>query len=81
MSEDLLRIYLIITIMTSTADKLSYAMMRLKSCLRSTMTQQRFNNGMLLHIHKYDTDNFDLIDVVRQFASCNERRDNYFAKL
>ena len=32
---------------------------------------------MLLHIHKYHTNNFDLIDVANDFIDGNEHRKNF----
>ena len=61
--ENLLKIYITIPITTSTSKRSFSAMKRLKSSLRLTMTQQRLNNVMLLHIHKYDTDNLDMTDI------------------
>ena len=49
-----------------------------KLYLRSTMSQQRLNHLMLLHIHKDRTNTLDLVSVVKEFISCNERRLSYF---
>lgn len=71
----LLRIYLTIPVTTATAEGSFSALRRMKSYLRSTMTQQRLNNVMLLHVHKLSTDQLNLIDVAEQFiVNCNDRR-------
>ncbi|XP_070549960.1 zinc finger MYM-type protein 1-like [Ptychodera flava] len=78
--EKLLRIYLTIPVTTATAERSFSALRRLKSYLRSTMSQQRLNNVMLLHIHKQITDSLCLKDIARDFASANDRRVTFFGK-
>ena len=39
---------------------------------------RKFNNLMLLHIHKDMTDRIDNIAIAREFVQINERRLNYF---
>ena len=46
--------------------------------LRSTMSQQRLNNIMLLNVHKDLTDGLDLPTVARQFVDASERRRHFF---
>ena len=38
------------------------AVRRIKSYLRSTMSQQRLNHLMVLHVHSDHTDKFNLVD-------------------
>ena len=45
---------------------------RLKTWLRSTMTQTRFSNLTILNTHKQRTDELCLIDVANEFAALNE---------
>lgn len=47
---------------------------RLKSWLRSSMNQCRFNNLAILTVHKERTDAIDLVSVANQFSSLNENR-------
>ena len=42
------------------------------SALRTTMTQKRLNNCMLLHVHKEKVDNFNIIDIANEFGCANE---------
>ncbi len=56
----LLHILLTIPVTSATAERTFSAMRRLKNFLRSTMKQVLFNNVMLLHVHKQETDNIDL---------------------
>ena len=52
------------------------AVRRLNTYLRSSMTQQRLNHLMLLHIHKCHTNNLDLSGVVNDFIDGNEHMKN-----
>ena len=54
------------------------AVRRIKSYLRSTMSQQRLNHLMLLHVHKDRTDGLDLVDVANDFIFGSEDRKNLF---
>ena len=53
---------------------------RLKSCLRSTMTSQRFNGLALRNAHKECTDQLDLMEVGNEYIDQNEQRRKYFGK-
>ena len=56
------------------------AMRRVKTYLRSTMTQERLNNLMILHVHKEFTDALDLVQVANEFVRANESRLRSFGK-
>lgn len=51
---------------------------RVKSYLRSTMSQARLNHTMLLHIHKNHTDQLDLIDIGNEFVKESPHRHSVF---
>ena len=51
---------------------------RLKTHLRTTMTQQRLNDLLLLHIHKSETDSMDLTEVANEFVPVKEPRLRMF---
>ena len=51
---------------------------RLKTWLRSTMTQTRCSNLTILNTHKQRTDKLCLIDVANEFAALNENRKSNF---
>ena len=53
---------------------------RLKSYLRATMTEKRYNNLLILHVHKHKTDELNLTDIAKEFVNRNERRINFFGK-
>ena len=56
----------------STSERSFSAMRRVKSYLRSTMTQERINNLMILNVHKELTDEIDLTDIAKEFIGGNE---------
>lgn len=74
----LLRLYLTVPITTATSERAFSTLRRLLTYLRSTMTEQRLNNCMLLHVHKTFTDNLDLREIAKEFISANEDRQRYF---
>ena len=74
----LLCLYLTMPVTTATPERTFSVLKRVKTYLRSTMTQQRLNNAMLLHIHKEATDELDLVAVASSFAQSNDRRRKYF---
>ena len=74
----LLHIILTIPVSSSTAEHTFSAMRRLKTFLRSSMSQTLLNDVMLLHIHKDKVDRIELTDIARQFIQTNERRKKFF---
>ena len=76
--DKLLRLYLTIPVTTATAERSFSSLRRIKTYLRSTMTEQRLNNILLLHTHKEMTDALDLTEIARSFVSSNERRTEFF---
>ena len=56
------------------------ALRRMKTYLRSTMTQRRLNNIMVLHVHKEETDQLSLVNVANDFTQWSDHRKNYFAR-
>ena len=64
---------------TSAAGERSFSSARrLKTWLRSTMTQTRFSNLTILNTHKQRTDKLCLIDVANEFAALNENQKSNF---
>ena len=53
---------------------------QLKSYLRSTMTQERLNNILVLHVHNDLTDNLNLTEVANEFVMGSEFRLTLFGK-
>ena len=67
----LLCVFLTIPVTTSTAERSFSALRRY---LRSTMTQVRLNNVMILHIHKARTDEINVFSIAEKFIRVNDRR-------
>ena len=60
------------------SERSASAMRRIKTYLRSTMSQQRMNNVMVLHIHKHLTDSVNLKETLNEFVTANDERRKYF---
>ena len=56
------------------------ALRRVKSYLRSTMSQRRLNNIMVLHVHKNQTGQLSLIEVANGFVQWSDHRRHLFGK-
>ena len=74
----LLHLYLTVPMTSATAERTFSALRRLNTYLHATMSQQRLNNLMVLHVHKDETDNLNLVDVAKNFIDVNNRRHLYF---
>ena len=74
----LLRLYLTVPITSSTSERAFSSLRRLLTYLRATMTEQRLNNCMLLHVHKDLTNELDLFEVAKDFILANEERNRFF---
>ncbi len=76
----LLKLYYTIPVTTSSAERNFSALKRIKTYLRSLMTQSRLNHYVLLHVHQDKTDELDLHTIAKEFVQINERRINFFGK-
>ena len=74
----LLSIYLTVPMTSATAERMFSSLPRLKNYLRSTMTQKRLNNVVLMHTRKECTDRVNLLSIAKDFVASNERCANYF---
>ena len=74
----LLILYMTLPVTSATAERTFSVLRRLKTYLRSTMTQDRLNNVMLAHTYKEITDRISLIDIAEKFNTVNDRRKAYF---
>ena len=70
----LLQIALTIPVSTATTERTFSVLHCLKTFLHSSVTQPRFNHIMMLHIHKEQTDNLDLSNVLKDFLFGNATR-------
>ncbi len=72
------KLILVMPATNSSSERSFSAMKRVKSYLRSTMTQDRFNNLMILHVHQEYTDSINLTEVANDFVSRSDRRSQVF---
>ncbi len=73
----LLRLYLVIPVTSATSERTFSALKRVLTYVRSTMTEIRLNNCLLLHIHKDLTDSLEIVSVAREFVN-NDEHNKYF---
>ena len=69
----LLKLILVMPATNAISERSFSALKRVKTYLRTTMTQRRLNHLMLLHVHIDKTDNIDLKEISDDFV-CNENR-------
>lgn len=66
---------------TSATPERSFSLARrLKTWLRATMTQKRFNSLAVLSFHKELTDKISLVNVANEFVASKPSRKNIFGK-
>ena len=58
----------------SNAERSISGLSRLQTYLRTSMTQRKLNDWLLLHVHNEGADSIDEREVVRQFVSSHYRR-------
>ncbi|XP_069381427.1 zinc finger MYM-type protein 1-like [Paralichthys olivaceus] len=76
--EALLRLLLIVPASSAEAERSFSALRRLKTWLRSSMTQSRLNHVAICHVHQRKLDELDLEDICQSFISANDRRKKAF---
>ena len=64
----------------ATSERAFSALRRLKTYLRSTMTQQRLNSCAVLHVHKEQCDQLELREVANDLVGSNKHRYHVFGK-
>ncbi|KAK3095241.1 hypothetical protein FSP39_012040 [Pinctada imbricata] len=77
----LLKIYLTIPVTTATAERAFSSLRRIKTYLRSTMTQARLNHCMLGYVHKELTDNVDVKEIASNFIKKFPLRQVFFGNV
>ena len=75
----LFKLLMILPATNATSERSFSALRRIKSYLRSTMTQARLNHLMILHYHQDMTDSLDLKAVTNEYITKNEARRSTFA--
>lgn len=76
----LLQLFLVMPSTNAVSERSFSALRRVKTCLPSSMTQERLNHLLLLHAHKHLTDSMDLIEIANGFVGISEHRLSQFGK-
>eukprot|EP00112_Aurelia_sp_Birch-Aquarium-sp1_P004658 Seg1527.3 transcript_id=Seg1527.3/GoldUCD/mRNA.D3Y31 product="Zinc finger MYM-type protein 1" protein_id=Seg1527.3/GoldUCD/D3Y31 len=76
----LAQIYLLAPMSAASAERSFSVQRRIKHYSRSRMTEKRYNNLMMLNIHKEKTDAIDLIKIARDFTQRSDKRRHFFGK-
>lgn len=74
----LITLLLVIPATSATAERTFSCVRRLKTYLRSTISQPRLNHLLFLQTHQDLTDNLDVKAVARDFVAVNDYRRNVF---
>ena len=75
-----LQLLLVMPSTNATSERSFSALRRVKTYLRSTMSQERLNHLLVLHVHKDYTDSLDMLQVANSFVSDSEHRLRIFGK-
>ena len=73
-----MKLLLVMPATNATSERSFSALRRVKTYLRTTMTQQCLNHLMVTHVHKTSTDSLDLTNVAREFVAGREGRLRMF---
>ena len=76
--ETIVRLLLVIPVSSAEAERSFSALRRLKTWLRTTMSQERLNHAAVCHVHQGLLDNIDEKQICQQFISVNDRRRQVF---
>ena len=76
----LAKLILVMPATNASSERSFSSLRRIKTYLRSTMTQSRLNHIMILHVHKERTDNLKLVDVANSFVANSEHRRSLFGR-
>ena len=74
----LLRLYLTIPLSNASAERSFSALRRIKTYLRSTLTQEHLNHYLILHAHRELLDMVHTSETAAVVMKQNERRKGYF---
>ena len=70
----LVKLIALIPATNAVSERSASALCHVKTYLRSSMTQVRLNNMMVVHIHKALTDTIDVKSILTEFSTANEER-------
>lgn len=80
LSEVLLSLILVMPVTNAISERSFSSLRRIKNYLRSTMSQVRLNNIMVLHVHKDRTDNLNIIQAANDFVQGSAHRQQILGK-
>lgn len=78
--EQLVRLMLICPVTSCSAERSFSALRRLKTWLRSTMTERRLNSVIICHTNKHMLDELNLKTLAAEFCQRSDIRKNVFGK-
>ena len=76
----LIKLILVMPATNAASERSFSARRRVKSYLRTTMTQGRLNHLMLLHVHNDRTKSLEEAEVARRFVAGSEHRLSLFGR-
>lgn len=76
--ETLVRLLMVVPASSAEAERSFSGLRRLKTWLRSTMTQKRLNGVAVCHIHQERLDNLNRRDIAQQYIQGKDRRREVF---
>ena len=76
----LLKLIYVTPATNAVSERSASVLRRVKTYLRSTMTQMRLNNIMILHAHKERTDALSIPSCLNEFVALNDHRLDVFGK-
>lgn len=69
----LAKLILVMPATNATSERSFSALRRVKTYLRTTMSQNRLNHLMMVYTHKYQAGELDMLDIANEFVSGNEQ--------
>ena len=76
--QKLVKLLLVMPATNAVSERSFSAMKRIKSYLRSTMSNNRINHLMIMHVHKDKTDKIDMTQTANSFIEKTESRRKRF---
>ena len=73
-----MKLLLVLPATNATSERSFSALRRVKTYMCTTMTQERLNNLMVLHVHREQVDKLELERVAHEFVSGREGRKRMF---
>ena len=75
------KLLLLLTAPNSASERLFSAMKRIKTYLKSTTMWKSIEPCMLLYVHRKKSDQFNMIEIAKEFVGGNQARLRTFGRL